>query len=258
MKNKIIQTIFCIYFLLCNQTYAQQNTVATGGNASNLNGSFSYSIGQIAYAHTLGSSGSLNQGLQQPFELIVNVKAFLQGYYIGSGMMNDVLYNQGEYANPSVIADSRTFELHDATAPYALAFQAKSTIKQNGGVELKDLGVVGQSYYIVIKHRNSIETWSANPVLIQANTTYDFSDLAGKAYGSNQMEVESGVWAVYSGDVNQDYAIDAFDYLQLDPDVTAGVFGYSVTDLTGDGVVDSFDYLMLDMNLTNGIGAITP
>ena len=33
----------------------------------------------------------------------------------------------------------------------------------------------GQPYYIVISHRNSISTWSALPVMINAVTTFDFT-----------------------------------------------------------------------------------
>ena len=33
----------------------------------------------------------------------------------------------------------------------------------------------GNSYYVVIKFRNAIETWSKNPVLITPITTYNFT-----------------------------------------------------------------------------------
>jgi hypothetical protein len=201
----------------------------------------------------------LTQGFQQPFDLnLLNVKAFLQGYYMGSGQMMDVLYYQGVYTNPSLIADSITVELHHATSPYNLAFQTKTVIKQNGNIEVKGLGVVGQLYFLVLKHRNSIETWSSSPVLLANTTTYDFSTSASQAYADNQAEVEPNVWAIYSGDINQDAAIDAFDYLVQEPDIISGNSGYLNTDLNGDGAVDAFDYLVLDPNLVSGVGAATP
>ena len=89
-------------------------------------------------------------------------------------------------------------------------------------------------------------------------TNYDFSTNPNKAFGNNQVEVESGIWAFYSGDINQDGVIDAFDYIDLDADLVAANFGYLSTDLTGDGVVDAFDYILLDANLVNGVGAVTP
>jgi hypothetical protein len=48
---------------------AQQNTVATGGNASSAEGSVSYSIGQIDYEPSSNANGTVSQGVQQPFEI---------------------------------------------------------------------------------------------------------------------------------------------------------------------------------------------
>lgn len=47
---------------------SQQNTVSTGGNASGAGGSVSYSVGQIDYTNQQSTTGSSNQGVQQPYE----------------------------------------------------------------------------------------------------------------------------------------------------------------------------------------------
>jgi len=78
------------------------------------------------------------------------------------------------------------------------------------------------------------------------------------AYGDNQKEVEPGVWAIYSGDINQDGVIDIFDQVVLDNDLSNFAFGYVLTDLNGDSTVDIFDQVILDNNLANFIGSITP
>ncbi len=49
-------------------SFSQQNTVSTGGEASGSGGTVSYSVGQIDYTNSLGSNGSVNQGVQQPYE----------------------------------------------------------------------------------------------------------------------------------------------------------------------------------------------
>lgn len=49
--------------------YSQQNTVSAGGEASGSGGTVSYSIGQIDYQTFTGSSGTISQGVQQPFEI---------------------------------------------------------------------------------------------------------------------------------------------------------------------------------------------
>lgn len=46
----------------------QHNTVSAGGNASGTGGTVSYSVGQIDYSNQQGTTGSINQGVQQPFE----------------------------------------------------------------------------------------------------------------------------------------------------------------------------------------------
>ncbi len=72
------KSLSVFFFLLLFPTFlfAQQTSVATGGNAVGTNGSSSYSIGQIVYASTNGTNGFLTQGVQQPFEIsvVLNVK----------------------------------------------------------------------------------------------------------------------------------------------------------------------------------------
>lgn len=116
----------------------------------------------------------------------------------------------------------------------------------------------GNSYYIVIKHRNSIETWSANPVTITGDSTvYDFTTSLSQAYGNNMILV-GGVASIYSGDVNQDGVIDIADISLIDNDGYNYVSGYVVTDLNGDGIVDGSDAAIVDNNAYNFIYAITP
>ena len=50
---------------------AQSNTVAAGGQANGVGGTASYSIGQVDYNTAPGSGGTVTQGLQQPYEILV-------------------------------------------------------------------------------------------------------------------------------------------------------------------------------------------
>ena len=65
-KQLFLILILCIGF---NKIQAQQAALASGGNATGSGGSSSYSIGQIDYITATGSTGSVGQGLQQPFEI---------------------------------------------------------------------------------------------------------------------------------------------------------------------------------------------
>jgi len=50
---------------------AQENVNATGGDATGSGGSVSYSVGQVVYTTNTGTSGSVAQGVQQPYEISV-------------------------------------------------------------------------------------------------------------------------------------------------------------------------------------------
>jgi hypothetical protein len=67
MRNALLLLLFCSSFNL----YAQNNTVASGGQANGSGGTSSYSVGQINYSSYTGSSGSVTQGVQQPYEISV-------------------------------------------------------------------------------------------------------------------------------------------------------------------------------------------
>lgn len=62
----LLMLILCIGF---NNIQAQQSAMTSGGNATGSGGSASYSIGQIDYIMATGSTGSVSQGMQQPFEI---------------------------------------------------------------------------------------------------------------------------------------------------------------------------------------------
>jgi len=49
--------------------YAQEAISSGGGNASGSGGSVSYSVGQVVSDYQTGTSGSLFQGVQQPYEI---------------------------------------------------------------------------------------------------------------------------------------------------------------------------------------------
>jgi hypothetical protein len=51
---------------LCN---AQQGVSTAGGEATGAGGTVSYTIGQVTYSNFSGNEGSINQGVQQPYEI---------------------------------------------------------------------------------------------------------------------------------------------------------------------------------------------
>ncbi len=186
--------------------------------------------------------------------MTIYMKLFLQGYYTGNGFMTSTLTNEGVQSGPCADVDSVTVELHNPAAPYALAFSYKGVIRSDGILPCKfPSGVNGNSYYIAIRHRNAVQTWSAAPVLMSQTANYDFTTAANKAYGSNQVEVDSNVWAFYSGDLNQDENVDLLDLSILETDVNNFLFGYFKTDINGDGNVDLLDSPIVENNINGFI-----
>jgi hypothetical protein len=70
MKHKKVKLSFLLLGLGLT-AQAQQATTATGGNASGSGGTVAYSVGQIVYTTNTGTTGSVAQGVQQPYEISV-------------------------------------------------------------------------------------------------------------------------------------------------------------------------------------------
>ena len=155
-------------------------------------------------------------------------------------------------------SDTITVLLRAATAPYEIVDAANGVLDASGNATLNFTKAnLGSSYYIVVKHRNSIETWSANPISFTADASYDFTSSVGQAFGSN-MAVIGGDACIYSGDVNQDGTIDASDGSLVDNDAFNFIGGYVATDVNNDSFVDASDASYVENNAFNFVGIVRP
>jgi hypothetical protein len=71
-KKMINNPLFFLVFLLTSSLNAQtshQVLSATGGDASGSGGSVAYSVGQIVYTTSTGTTGSVAQGVEQAYEI---------------------------------------------------------------------------------------------------------------------------------------------------------------------------------------------
>ncbi|MBX7041550.1 MAG: hypothetical protein K1X85_01505 [Ignavibacteria bacterium] len=118
------------------------------------------------------------------------------------------------------------------------------------------------AYYIVLKHRNSLETWSKTPwaVYEQSIQHIDFTQYATASYGDNAVLVDTSpqTYAMYGGDVNQDGTIDGTDLQLIDNDAYNFVTGFVSTDAWIDYIVDGTDYALADNNAYSFISKIAP
>ena len=70
--NMYIRLSFVVWlFFSIQPSFAQQGIASAGADATSANGSINFTIGQIDYIETTGTTGSVAQGLQQPYTISV-------------------------------------------------------------------------------------------------------------------------------------------------------------------------------------------
>ena len=105
--------------------------------------------------------------------ITLNLKLFIEGFYSGGGFMQAVL----DPVNYPSVCDSITVELHASTSPFQILHSVFGTVNTSGmGSFVFPGSSIGNIYYITIRHRNAIETWSKFPILFNGTAvTYDFT-----------------------------------------------------------------------------------
>jgi bacillolysin len=189
---------------------------------------------------------------------MINAKLNIEGFYdTATHAMRPVKFNQGMVTNTTDV-ETVTVELIDPITLTPVA-STTTTLKTDGTASAIFNSALSGSYYLAIKPRNGIKTWSSTPLAVSVSTPlYDFTTAATKAYGNNMIEIEPGVWAIYNGDMNQDGNIDNTDYTLWEVDANQFASGDFITDLNGDGNVDNVDYTIWEANANNFIFEIQP
>ncbi|MBK6507417.1 MAG: hypothetical protein IPG02_17655 [Ignavibacteria bacterium] len=102
---------------------------------------------------------------------------------------------EGSY-NPgtnTMVGDTVLTYLRNSSLPYAVVDSSRSTLSNSGAGTFSFMNVQnGTDYYLVIMHRNSIETWSSTGVSFVFDTlSYDFTDSSSKAFGNTVLNGDS-------------------------------------------------------------------
>ncbi|HMS65791.1 MAG TPA: SBBP repeat-containing protein [Ignavibacteria bacterium] len=188
---------------------------------------------------------------QNEFGSTLKLNAVIEGFHYSS-------------FTPFMREDTVKVYLRLSSFPYSIIDSFKQKLSNTGYGEFFFTNAIGGvNYYLTIKHRNSIETWSKDGnwiVFNQDTSSYNFITSASKAYGDNQKLVNSSPvrYAIISGDINQDGVLDAFDLSGIENDAGSSNSGYVLTDLTGDDFVDAADLSIIENNVTLGVFAVTP
>ncbi|MBS1518735.1 MAG: S8 family serine peptidase [Bacteroidetes bacterium] len=193
-----------------------------------------------------------------------NFKVSLQSDNALSGGMKNLKLNaliEGFYNTGSntMISDSMLVQLRAFNSPYVIVDSKKAVMNDSGKGDFNFSSASDNTpYYVILKHRNSIETWSSAGVSFTASlANYNFTDIISRAYGSN-LKQKGSRFTIYSGDVNQDNIIDITDLSLIDNDAYSFTLGYVPSDVNGDGLVDIADLAITDNNALNVITIIRP
>jgi len=190
---------------------------------------------------------------------VVNLILFLEGLYSGGGIMNKAHNSAGvQYAGS--VADKVTLELHNA-ANYTETAYSNTNIDLNtdGTASLSVPSNVSGSYYITIRHRNSLQTVSAAPVAISGTpVSYNFSSAQSQAFGNRLKALGGGYFGLYAGDVDANGLINITDINTITTEAALFGRGYVATDVNGDGTVDALDLILTDNNAALGVTSSTP
>ena len=238
------------------QTVAINGSGFTGASAVNFNGiSATFSVindglinatipagsttGLISVVTPCGTANSLSNFSS---EITLNLKVYIEGFYSAVNTMRAPLGGSN--------CDTIEVRLASSASPYTIMYTVKGIINTSGnGVFTFPGSALGNSYYIIVKHRNSLETWSGSAIPFPSTSnSFDFTTLVSQAFGGNQVQVSTGKWAIRSGDVNQDGAINTADFSFLQTTLSSFVVGYQVKDITGDNCLESTDYSLIETN----------
>jgi len=209
-------------------------------------------------ANGLSSFGTFTGRLGSGSKRLNLASILLEGLYNGSGMMRKTHDAFGEHFGGDT-ADVINVELHKASDYSTIKYSATHIGLSTSGVASVTVpGIYNESYYVTIKHRNSIETTSATTVDFSGATiSYAFNTRL-KAYGNNMGLMIDGTAVIYTGDVNQDRLVDGSDLNEIGNLNNVFAIGYLVEDINGDGLVDGSDLNITGNNNNAFISAILP
>ena len=157
MQKKRLKLQACVLLLFgISGLQAQESINATGSNASSNSGSMSYSVGQVTFQTKTGSSGSITEGVQQPYEITI-ISAIKEA----SGINLSVT----AYPNPTTdkfILSCNDFDISNVS--YQLfdmngkLLQSKNITTSQTDISISNL--VPAIYFVkVIQHNTEIKTF---------------------------------------------------------------------------------------------------
>jgi len=234
-------------------------TINGTGTSVTLDFSMSATPGQLSVnGHNTcgdGTPSTLNLISQTELDL---TSVMLEGLYNGGGTLNQAYDDMGPHW-PAGVADHITVELHSAAGYGTIVYTASDvSLSTTGSATVMVPAAYKDSYYITVKHRNSLETVSANAVSFAPSVVSQSFGTPTDVYGGNLLQMIDMGYAIYTGDPSQDGLVDSSDMMLVENQSTLSATGYLPEDINGDGLVDSSDMGILENNSTLTASIVVP
>ena len=172
---------------------------------------------------------------------------------------------EGKYnSNDNIMSKRDTVRLYlrRAVSPFEIVDSSKGVIDSvNFSNVFSFFSTLNGNYYLVVKHKQCIETWSKfggeNLVRDTSIYNYNFTTSSSQAFRNN-MKLKGTKYCLYSGDVDQNGIINLTDAILIYNDAFNFEYGNAVNDLNGDNIVDLNDILIVNSNMNSFIKVWTP
>lgn len=176
---------------------------------------------------------------------VLNLSALVEGFY--------------DDAANVMVSDTMTVYLRNSKAPYNVIDESRSVVSASGTGSFSFVTAVNdEDYFLIISHRNSIDTWSPVPQQFKSNSlNYDLTISSSAAYGNN-LKQKGSEWTVYSGDVNKDEFVNLADLVLTFNDASAFATGYLKTDVNGNNVTELADIIIIYNNAAGFVSVMKP
>lgn len=149
-------------------------------------------------------------------------------------------------------------QLRNNLSPYSLIYSGNGILDSTGTAIFYFGNSVPANFYIAVKHRNHLETWSRLTQSFSGTSlNYNFSSDTAQAYGYNL--TNSYPHQIFCGDIDNDGVVDVTDLVLAYNDAYNVVSGCSVdTDINADEIVDSSDLISIYNNVNLGVSLQRP
>lgn len=195
-----------------------------------------------------------------------NIKLIAYNEFLGSlstgldlTLAQEGFYNEDN--NTLNMSDTVQIYLRNISAPYSIVDSSKNIIDSkslSGNFEFNN--IASGNYYIVVRHRNSIETWSktgGESFTAGGNMGYNFMSAVSQAYEDNEKLI-GGQACIYGGDADQNGLVNLEDIILVFNDAGSFAGGYVVSDVNGDMLVNLNDLILVYNNSSAFVAKATP